>query len=130
MAKKTEAEKREWREKMKGYTAQVAALSDSEREKMAAQNPIVTCEGHAISAKNSIFLSLQSDIEFTVIGGFKQWQKAGRQVKAGNGAAGYIHVPARVKNKEGENELRFRMVPMWDVSQTREIEAEIVLVEN
>ena len=127
MAKRTESEKAEWRQKMKGYTQQAASLSDDERAEMAELNPIVTCEGHVISAHNSVFLAMQGEgkgISVTVIGGFQQWKKAGRIVKKSE-SAGYIHAPTEGKNKKGEKELRFRLIPMFDVSQTEKIEVEI-----
>ncbi len=123
MAKHSDAERKEWREKMNGLIKQVSGLSEEHRAEMARCMPIVTCEGHAISGFNHCFLSMQTDKAITIIGGFRQWERAGRTVSKGMKAAGYIYVPMK-KKKDGkditEERLRFRMVPVFDISQTEE----------
>jgi hypothetical protein len=124
MAKHSDAERKEWREKMNGLIKQVSGLSEEHRAEMARRMPIVTCEGHAISGFNHCFLSMQTDKAITIIGGFRQWERAGRTVSKGVKAAGYIYVPLKKKDTEGETripeKLRFRMVPVFDISQTEE----------
>ena len=120
----TAEEKKQWREKMNSLIKQVSALEPAQREEMAKRMPIVTCEGHAISAYNACFLAMQTELALTVVGGFRQWQVAGRQVSPGEKAAGYIYVPLK-KKKDGqditEEKLRFRMVPVFDIAQTEEV---------
>ena len=105
MAKYSDQEHKEWRERMNGLIKQVSGLSDDARVEMAKRMPIVTCEGHAISGFNHCFLAMQSDKAITIIGGFRQWERAGRTVAKGNKAAGYIYVPLKKKDAEGETAL-------------------------
>ncbi len=125
MAKHSDAERKEWRERMNGLIKQVSGLSEDERAEIAQRMPIVTCEGHAISGFNHCFLAMQTDKAITIIGGFRQWERAGRTVSKGMKSAGYIYVPLKKKDTEGETQtpekLRFRLVPVFDVSQTEEI---------
>ena len=126
MAKRTDQEKKEWHEKMRAMVKQVGQLSPEQKAEIAAKYPIVTCEGHEISGFNSCFLTMQTETPLTIIGGFKQWERAGRTVSKGMKTAGYIYVPMKKKDAEGETrtpeKLRFRLVPVFDVSQTEEKE--------
>jgi hypothetical protein len=113
---------------MREIAKQVARLSDAERAELASRAPVTTCEGHALSTFNQIFLAYQSAMSLTLVAGFRQWLKAGRAVKQGQHAAGYIYVPMMSKSKAGDpetvadpDELRFRLVPVFDVTQTQEI---------
>ena len=119
----TQEEKKQWRERMNGLIKMVSALTPEQREEMARRMPITTCEGHALSAYNACFLSLQTELELTINGGFRQWQAAGRTVSPGQKAAGYIYVPMK-KKKDGQDavdeKLRFRLVPVFDIAQTEE----------
>ena len=121
-------EVKEWRARMREVAGKVAKLSDAERAEMAARAPVTTCEGHALSTYNQVFLAFQSAMSLTLVAGFRQWLKAGRSVRAGEHAAGYIYVPMTAKAKSGEPEtvadpddIRFRLVPVFDVTQTQEI---------
>ncbi len=120
----SQEEKKAWHERMGVLIKQVGELSPEQREEIARRMLIVTCEGHPISGYNHCFLSMQSNLNITIIGGFRQWQAAGRQVSPGQKAAGYIYVPMK-KKKDGkditEEKLRFRLVPVFDISQTEEI---------
>jgi hypothetical protein len=126
--KRTDEEKRAWHDKMKGFVKQVHAMTPEEQAELSKRMPIVTCEGHALSMYNQAFLSLQTGSPVTVVGGFKQWQRAGRKVVKGQHSAGYIYVPLIPTPKEGEKDIavdpenvRFRLVPVFDVTQTEEM---------
>ncbi len=107
---------------MNGLIKQVSALTPEQREEIARRSPIVTSEGHPISAYNACFLTMQTELPLTIVGGFRQWQMAGRQVSPGQQAAGYIYVPMKGKDDAPKEEkLRFRLVPVFDISQTEEI---------
>ncbi len=93
----SQEEKKARRERMGVLIKQVGELSPEEREEIARRMPIVTCEGHPISPYNACFLSMQTELNLTIIGGFKQWQRSGRQVSPGQKAAGYIYVPMKKK---------------------------------
>jgi len=124
MPKYSDQEKKQWRERMNGLIKQVGELSPEQREEISRRSPIVTCEGHPISPYNACFLSMQTELTLTIIGGFRQWKRAGRQVSAGQKAAGYIYVPLK-REKDGKElipeKMRFRLVPVFDISQTEEI---------
>ncbi len=124
----TDDEKKAWRERMRGLVKQVAGMTPEARATMAAKMPIITCEGHALSVFNQCFLMFQSgSATLTVIGGFRQWKKTGRAVKEGSRSIGYIYVPMVPKQNGKEEEagepedVRFRLVPVFDVSQTDEL---------
>lgn len=123
MATYTAEQKTEWKNKMAKLAGAVKALSDADRETMASKMAITTCEGHVISPFNAIFAQNQTDIALTIIGGYSQWKKAGRQVIPGSHAFGYVYVPMKRKNAPADEKVRFRMVPHFDVSQTEEISA-------
>lgn len=93
-----------------------------DREDMAARYGTVTAEGHRLSTYNAIFLAIQAGRPLAQVGGFRQWKKAGRMVVKGQHAVGYMYVPMRRRDAEGEEvteeKLRFRLVPVFDVTQT------------
>jgi len=130
MSTRRPEEVQEWRAHMREIAGKVAKLSDAERAELAARAPVTTCEGHTLSTYNQVFLAYQSAMSLTLVAGFRQWLKAGRAVKQGQHAAGYIYVPMVAKAKSGNPEttadpddLRFRLVPVFDVTQTQEIAA-------
>ena len=109
----------------KRLISHVSKMTDAEREQFSATAGVtLTCEGRTLGMFNSIFLSMQSGTYPTVIGGFRQWQRQGRQVPKGCHALGYIYVPMVRHSEDDEDhvqdEVRFRLVPVWDISQTEE----------
>ena len=120
---RTDAEKQAWRDKMRGFVNKVGSLTPEQRSELAQRMPITTCEGHSLTAFNQVFLSMQTDIPLTVIAGFRQWKKANRQVSQGQHAAGYIYVPMGSKKDDEltDEDIHFRLVPVFDVSQTEAI---------
>jgi len=124
MPKRSDAERKAWREKMNGLVKQVSNMSPEKREEIARKMPIVTCEGHPLSGFNACFLSMQSGRTLTIVAGFKQWGKADRRVCEGQHAAGYIYVPTNRKKDSGpdpDEKVRFRMVPVFDIYQTEPV---------
>ena len=102
------------------------SLNAEQLAEMSAANDIANPEGHRIPDKNIAFLQFQNtkDLKFTVIAGYKQWQKFGRGVK--KGAHGFwIFIPSmtrtKVEGKTVEEFDRFLMARVFDVSQTYEI---------
>ena len=124
--KRTAEEKQEWREKMYKLSGAIAAMDDEKRAAFAAKYDIFTCEGHPLSVHNQCMLIMQTEgiLIPTQVGGFNQWKKAGRQVMKGQHSCGFINVPMMKKQKEGEEKakVRFRFVPMFDVTQTEPID--------
>jgi len=132
---RTEADKTAWKQKMAGISKQVKAMAPADREALALRLGTRTPEGHTLSAWNTCFLWLQAGKALAIVAGFKQWQKAGRIVKKGEHAAGDILVPMfgnATADKTSEDakddtsaesrpEMRFRLVPVFDVEQTEDL---------
>lgn len=101
----------------------VKAMSESDKVAFVSSRAIVNTEGKALSLKNACLLLYQSATVPTVVGGYRQWQRAGRQVQKGeHGLA--IWYPSRRKGEEGEEDkLSFFVGTVFDISQTKEREA-------
>lgn len=133
MARRTKEQKQQWREQMNALVAKVRAMDDEERmELMARLGSVVTAEGRTLSVNNTVLLYMQNERPVVAVGGFRQWQGIGRQVRKGEKAS-YIYVPiGGPKEKEGEQDedeqkkMRFRLVPVFAERQTDLIEAEAV----
>ena len=123
----TESQKaaaRERREKLAAMAKQIAAMPPEERAALAAQG-VATIEGHALSLKNTLLLVMQR-AQVSVVGGFRQWQAAGRIVRKGEKAlALWIPVSRKETNDDGEETVNpgFRLANVFDISQTEEIPA-------
>ncbi|MEW6701549.1 MAG: ArdC family protein [Bacteroidota bacterium] len=102
-------------------------MSEEQRQAIAEKYGIATVEGHLLTPHNQCFLVAQSEINFTVVGGFQQWKKAGRIVRKGEHGF-LILVPS--KNNDAENAemvsddeyVRFFSATVFDISQTEVIE--------
>ena len=107
----------------------IAAMSDDERKALLRKIGIVTIEGRRLSDYNQCFLYFQNP-ETTVVGGYKQWKAAGRQVRKGEHGMS-IYIPCGTKDEEGNIEANyFWFATVFDVSQTDEIGAEAKAEEN
>ena len=126
---RTDAEKAAFRLRMKDFSRRVKAMTPDEREALADRLGIVTCEGHPLSPCNMAMLYYQTapgEATPTVVAGYRQWTRAGRNVVKGQHARGYIWVPTgRRQDTDGEDDApdstRFVLVPMFDVTQTAEL---------
>lgn len=113
--------------------ADIGRMSDEKRAELAARLPtVVNPDGHALSVRNTIVLSMQCGRDdLTMVAGFRQCIKAARVVKKGEHSIGMIMVPMALKRKDaagepledGGTDLRFRYVPVFDISQTEELAA-------
>jgi antirestriction factor ArdC-like protein len=119
------------RAQMQAVTKQLAALSDEERAAMAQRiGVILTCEARALSPWNCCMLAFQRP-DATVVGGFQQWKRVGRKVKKGERGS-YIWIPLGTRETDGAgqpqtampDERRFKMVAVFDLSQTEAMEEE------
>jgi hypothetical protein len=119
--------------KFRALVKQVAALSDEQRAALVMQaGAVVTCEGRALSPRNTILLFYQLP-GVSVVGGFRQWIKAGRAVRKGQ-HGGTISIPlgsrsgdgsAEVPAGEGDGEsMHFGTATVFDIAQTDELGAE------
>ena len=122
------------RAKIKEICGRLRAMEPEERAKVALQFPVITCEGRGLSKVNNCLAVMQSPAA-TIIGGFRQWKKAGRFVRKGE--HGFSIWAPTDKGGETETELlppadgaadterpRFILVTVFDVAQTEAAESE------
>lgn len=126
LTKEQEAKRAERKAKMREFAARVAKMGADERASFAAQCPVVTIEGRMLSPFNQCMIALQ-DSSASVVGGFRQWIKAGRCVMKGERGL-CIWVPIGGKTTDaatGETSIDrqgFMMGTIFDISQTQELE--------
>jgi antirestriction protein ArdC len=114
----------------RALSAHVARMTPEEREALSEKlSTVINPQGHALTVHNTIFLFMQCErTDLTIVAGFKQWINAGRVVRKGEHSIGFISVPMQLKtgkqDKDGNDEraTRFRLVAVFDVSQTDELE--------
>jgi len=116
------------RQRMAEIIKTIAGMDDAQRAAIAAKFPIVNTKGHPLSAANSCLIAHQcGDAMPTIVGGYRQWQEQGRQVKGGE--HGYsIWVPTgprktdadtgEVTTETSSGKRRFILGTVFDVSQT------------
>lgn len=116
--------------KQKALFERLSKMNAVDRANLAAQMPVVTCDGHTLSVANMCLIALQSPAA-TVVGGFRQWMKHGRAVRKGEHGL-TIRVPAGARKEaaeasgdatEGES-VFFVAGTVFDVSQTEVMECE------
>ena len=122
------------RENARKLAGKIAAMTAAERQALADRLPaVVNPTGHVLTVNNTVFLYMQSDrTDLTMVAGFRQWLKASRAVRKGEKSIGYIHVPIGPGKKRQEEAAKngeqtdarvfFKLVPVFDVSQTDELE--------
>lgn len=103
----------------------LAALSDEERDALAARMHVHTVEGRALSIHNACLIAMQQP-SATLVGGFNQWRAQGRIVRKGEHGL-MIWAPTKTtidarQAAAGEaadaDSLKFITVTVFDVSQT------------
>lgn len=110
------------RAKFAEVATMLASMTDAQRAEMAAKIPaIVTCEGHVLSLHNMLMIAYQCK-DATMVGGYRQWQKTGRQVKRGEHGL-LIWSPKFKKESDASEETHsgYITVTVFDVSQTEEL---------
>lgn len=115
----------EKRDKIKELRQRLANLPQSQREELAQRALIATVDGHTLSAHNTImvyFQTMSTGVTPTVVGGFKQWLRAGKCVRRGE--HGYtIFFPVGVKDND-DNIVEVKTYytgTVFDISQVEEI---------
>ena len=104
---------------------EIGAMSDVQREMLAASITPTTVEGRPLSVHNACLLAIQYPT-VTLIGGFNQWLKAGRSVRKGEHGL-MIWAPTKpreatttAQDSTDTDSPNFIMVTVFDVSQTDE----------
>ncbi len=123
----------ERRAQMRAIAKRISLMPLPERVALAQRIPVTTIEGRALSMFNCCMVAMQNPTA-TIVGGFRQWIKAGRAVKKGeHGAAIWFPLGDKKNDAATErcgiqvevteaNEIRFGLATIFDVSQTQEIE--------
>jgi len=104
------------------------SLTPDQISELSGSMPVHNPSGHQISDYNTAFLKFQdAEMNYTVIAGYKQWQKFGRGVRKGS-KGHWIFIPAmkKVTSEDGSSSKseefdRFLMAKVFDVTQTFEI---------
>ncbi|MBR0998796.1 hypothetical protein ABIF65_003721 [Bradyrhizobium japonicum] len=126
------------KEKARQLAQQIANMTDEQKAQWLTRVPILTIEGRPISGKNQLLAAMQCQTA-TMVGGFQQWIAAGRVVREGESAL-YIFAPSGARKAEASapssagapgnaqaaeaESVRFIMVPVFDVAQTKKLPAE------
>ena len=127
----TTQEKQDRKQKLVELAKHIRAMSEDEREGMLQRfGAVFTAEGRPLSLYNSCFVLSQTKKATPQVGGFRQWQKAGRIVRKGQHACAMIYVPCMGKKSkeekakdESNDPAYFRLVPVFSVDQTDLIES-------
>ena len=121
-----QAQAAERRAKLRALAHQIGAMSDEERATVAARIGVVTIEGRRLSLHNQLMIAMQAPTA-SVVGGFKQWRKAGRAVVKGEHGIG-IWIPRFGEGEDGTAAPApecFLFGFVFDISQTAPAGAEV-----
>lgn len=115
--------RQEKKEKIIKIRKALSEMSEEQRQAVADKFGIVTVEGHLLTPHNQCFLVAQSEINFTIVGGFQQWKKTGRIVRKGEHGF-LIFVPSKGKKEDkpemisADEDVHFFTATVFDISQT------------
>lgn len=109
----------ERKERIKELRTRLANLTPQEQESLSSRGLIATVEGRTLSFHNTLLVYLQSNgVPPTIVGGYKQWRNAGKQVRKGE--HGYmIWFPVGDKTDDGDiiDAHTFYTGTVFDISQ-------------
>jgi hypothetical protein len=123
---KKQQKRQEKKEKILRIRKTLSEMTEEQRQAVTDKFGIVTAEGHLLTPHNQCFLVAQSEINFTIVGGFQQWKKAGRIVRKGEHGF-LIFVPSKAKQEDNsemisdEEDVHFFTATVFDISQTEVI---------
>ena len=108
------------KEKVKKVRELLSSLTEAQRAELLSNAQITTIEGHPLSVNNTVALLVQG-CKDPVVGGFRQWIKAGRCVR--KGSVGFvIWTPSKRRSDESDDsedfEPRFYPTTVFSQSQT------------
>ena len=116
--------KQERKETFSKLAKAIKGMTENDKMTFVAERSVINTEGKSLSLNNAILMIMQRpDSIPTVVGGYRQWQTAGRQVQKGEHGM-MIWYPSKRKQKENEPEesTRFFIGTVFDILQTKEIE--------
>lgn len=122
------AERAERKAKLAQLIKEISGMTSLQRCEMFSRLPVVVnCEGRPLSVRNTILIHRQINAP-TMVGGFRQWLKAGRCVKKGEHGAAILFPRTNGKAKDetpqdGETRvksegIRFLTGTVFDIAQT------------
>lgn len=121
------------RAQFRSLIKQLASIPELQRVQVANKYGIRTVEGHELSLCNTMLCVMQNP-SVSMVGGFKQWLKAGRAVVKGQHGM-MIWIPIGHKDESGTpnqemdardlDDTRFIIGTVFDIAQTQEIETAI-----
>ncbi len=97
-------------------------MTEEQKLDLVATQSITNVDGKTLSLNNAVLMLMQRSEDIpTVVGGYRQWLKAGRQVQQGEHGM-MIWYPSRKKNEDDEDETtRFFVGTVFDIAQTEVI---------
>lgn len=116
--------KKERRTRIYNLAREVSKLTPEQRIELSSKCMVTTIEGRSLSLTNQCLIARQIP-SATIVGGFRQWLRAGRCVMKGQHGA-CIWVPCGNKEKASDGEgviverTGFILGTVFDVSQTAE----------
>jgi len=119
----------EKRTQLKDLRKKLANLPPEARTELESRALIATVEGRVLSAHNTIMLYFQAGMSGrtpSVVGGYQQWRKAGKQVKRGeHGYTIFFPVGPKAEDSEDSDAVTaetFHTATVFDISQVEEKE--------
>lgn len=114
-----QAQAAERRAKFRKLAHDIGAMPADKRAELARSLPVVaTVEGRTLSATNTMLVVMQCQ-SATIVGGFRQWLKAGRVVRKGeHGISIWIPSGTKAENDAQPDDVHFLMGTVFNVSQT------------
>lgn len=110
----------ERKERTRQLRQKLASLTAPERQVLAGRGLIATVEGRTLSLHNTLLVYIQCNgVIPTVVGGYQQWKRAGKQVKKGEHGF-IIWFPVGAKDEETGDILSaetFYTATVFDISQ-------------
>lgn len=101
---------------------QLASLSEDQKlQLMVSAGGITNVDGHTLSLSNTVLMMMQAgNTTPTVVGGYRQWQRAGRQVQKGQHGLMIWYPSRRVQDEDedADEDLKFFVGTVFDISQT------------
>ena len=114
--------------RMRELGRKIKAMAPDERAEIAAKLGAITIEGRPLSIYNSCFIWSQMETA-SVVGGYAQWKRSGRQVMKGEHGLS-IWIPkanpkteseAQQAEADAEDRPAFFLGTVFDITQTQEL---------
>lgn len=108
--------------KIKALRLKLANLTPEEKQALTSRGLVATVEGRSLSLHNTLLVYLQSKATPTVVGGYQQWKRAGKQVQKGEHGM-MIWFPVGQKDTDtGDIALaeRYFTATVFDISQVED----------